>query len=751
MADFEAQQLQVSEFIGGPTDFPLDGAPSEYEKAENLGFTPTKKLITRPGSDIFNDTVFQVPAGSQRIGSLISNGDDLLVQSGRNIYVAGSSSWTTITNPNPALTEGDTTNFISHGIWNDHVIVCSDAYAKPVKIYNDATSGYVVRTAGLPALSAPGLAGTAGANSYLYALTYSYTYTIGDLTFEDEGPTVLAQISSIDAPDSNSITVSGIDVLSNGSTDNYDTANIVVRVYRTQNNGTIFFKVAEITNGTTSYVDSTSDTTLANNVVLYTTGGVVDNDPPPRAKYTHVVNGTTYYANVKEGSSIDPTKVMQSVAGDPDSVPVTFFTQTDENITGISSFNSNPIVFTKNKIYRIEGFFDAVGGGGMFAEEFSETIGSLNHNGIVQTRMGLFFPGNDGFYWTDGYRVQRVSRKIFKRYRDATADQDQKDKIYGTYDRENDVVYWSMLSTTAATDNDTLYALDLRWGLRENSAITTWVGGTSFVPTAITFHARKLHRGDSRGYLFFHDDTLLTDKKVDVSVAPSLWNRQAILYEYLSTSVNFGLPQTRKWVNKLLLSVKSEANVSALIESNNDDSNNLKELVEVKDISQLVWGDNSIVWGTVDDVGRPFWDVVNLVEQKRRFPAGSMRCSHKQIRITNAMTNIWNSDKFESATVDGTAKTATLPTLEWTTDVVDYFISFEDDGYTEEYQILSIAAGVLTFDVTSLQTAPADGTSKWIIKGKAKGQVLHMLGYIIYWTPISKSFAVYQGEIGGNT
>ena len=751
MADFEGQQLPVDSFIGGPTDKPLDGSPNEYAKMENLVFNENSKPVTRPGSDIFNDTVYQIPAGNQRIGSIFSDDTNLYVQSARNIYIAGNSSWQTLANPNPALTEGDTTHFTSHAFWSNHTFVCSDAYAKPIKIFNDATLGNVVRTAGLPAMVAPGLAGTAGANSYIYAFTYAWTYTIGDLTFEDEGATVLVQISSITAPDSSPITASTIPVLINGSTDNHDTTNVKVRIYRTINNGTLLYKVAEISNGTTSYVDSTSDVTLQASTTLYTTGGVPDNDVPPRAKFVHIVNGTAYYANVKEGTEINPYKIMQSQTDDPDSVPATFFAEVDEEITGISSFRSNPIIFTRNKIYRIKGTFDELGFGGMITEEFSETIGAVNHNSIVQTREGVFFCGNDGFYWTDGYQVRRVSQKIIQTYAAITADADQRAKIYGTHDKENNSVLWAVHDTTAATENNTVFVLDIRWGLRENSAITTWTGGTSFAPTALTFHNRKLHRAGSRGYLFFHDTNLFTDRKVDTAVSPSLWQKQTILWDYTSTSIHFGTPMVRKWANQVLLMVKSESNVSIFPQSKNDDASAYKDMKELKDESHIVWGDPSVIWGETTNTltGAPLWDYVTLVQQKRRFPRGGMRCNYKQIRFTNAYTNIWDSDRFESAVV--TPTTATMTNFDWTMDVVDYYISFDTDDYTEQYLITSISGGVLTFEVGTQQATPTAGTKKWLIKGHAKGHLLHLLGYIVYFTPLSKSFTPYQaGSLGGN-
>jgi hypothetical protein len=524
-----------------------------------------------------------------------------------------------------------------------------------------------------------------------------------------------------------------------------------VRIYRTINNGSVLYFVAEVTNGTTSYADTTSDATLQLSTTLYTTGDVPDNDEPPRAKFIHIVNGRAYYANVKEGAEINPYKIIQSQPDDPDSVPASFFVQVNHEIVGLSSFNSNLLVFAKNKIYRVSGVFDELGFGGMVAQEFSETIGATNHASIVQTRMGVFFCGNDGFYWTDGYRIQRLSDKIINTYKLLITDADQRAAIFGTYDRINDRVLWAFHSTTAQTENDTVYALDLRWGLRENSAFTTW-SGTEFKPTSLCFHSGTLFRGDPRGYLFFHSEDIFTDRKVDVAVNAPDWEKQTIIWDYTSTSINFGTPMIRKWVNQILMSVKSESNVSIQILSNNDDGSAFKELKELRDDSHIVWGDPSIIWGqtTNDMTGEPLWDFVRLIQQKRRFPRGGMRCNYKQIKFTNSFTNIWNSDRFKEAVVGST--TAVLPGTDWTTDIVGYFITFESDNYTAEYLITAVSDDTLTFEVGMQQTAPATGTKKWIIKGYAKGHTLHLLGYILYFAPISKSFQPYTAQmVGGNS
>ena len=740
--DLEANQVSVESFVGGMTDFVFNGNAAEFELGDNFLLTPDEKLFTRPGSEINSATVYQIPAGNQRVGSLFSYEDTLFVQSARNVYIADSS-WATITGPtsNPVFAAGTTANYMAHAYWNKHILLVNDSFAKPVKLFDNG-SGYDVRTAGLPKLaSAPTPSGTAGANNYVYALTHYVTYTINGVLFEDESSLTLVEASSLDAPDSNSITLSSIPVLSNGSFDNYDTTNLKIRIYRTEANQTIFYLLAEITNGTTSYVDSTADSTLVNNQTIYTTGDVVENDAPPPSKYIHVVGGIAYYGHVQENSQVMTTRIRQSVPDNPDACPETFFIDTEQEIKGLSSFSNNPIVFCESKIYRIEGFFDELGRGNPVLQEFSETIGSINHNGIVQTREGVLFPGNDGFYWTDGFQIRRISEKLINTYREATRTQAQRNAIYGTYDKKNNRVFWSMRKTTGSADNDILFVLDLRFGLRPNSCFTTWTGGLSFSPTSIVVHDGTLYRSDSRGYLLKHDDSYLTDPKIDTSTTPDNWTTQTIIYDYKSVFTNFGAPHIRKWVSRVLASLRNISNVSVQIYSHNDDSNIFVPLVEIKDTSQVVWGDPTAVWGG----DQCLWDYYKLIEEERRFPSGKLRCSYKQIRITNAYTLITSSEFLDEGALDSTAKTLTLSgSNTWPAECVDYYLSFETDGYIEQYLVTDRASQVLTFDDPDNETIDAAATN-WRLKGYARGEVLNLLGYVIFFSPISKTFKPYQG------
>ena len=700
----QTQQLAVEDFSGGITDYVLNAQPNQSATIENLVINNNQRLEAVAGSAAYypTDAAAQIPAGNVRVCGLFKSLDPVLyVNSARNIWYADTSSWTVLNGPtgNPAISTGTTASFISTSEWNEHTYVTNSDYAVPVKIYKDGSGVPVVRTAGLPDLSAtPTVGGTAGLNNYIYAFHYYYQYQIGTTTFEDYGPTTLVPKTSIAQPSVSSVSITGLPVLSNGATLNYDTATIKIYIYRTANNGLTLYKIGEVTNGTTTFTDNFADNAITSNLLLYTNGGVLDYDPPPLCKYVHVVNSVAYYCNIKDGANIYRNQIRQSIPGDPDSAPAVLTIDLLEEIVGISSYNDNPIVFTKKRVYRLNGLYDELGQGQVTYEDITKTVGCVSNNSIVQTRYGVFWAGDDGFYWTDGFQFKKVSDSINERYKDLVSSATRAARIYGTYDTVKNDVIWACTSQDNSTDNDCFFALDLRWGITEASCFTTRVGGDSFSPTAVVYYGNDLVRGDRRGYVFRHNSSYTTDPKINTLANYSTWTTQTIIPNYVSTVFNFGLPMVRKWVAKMLISMQNETDVSVQINSINDQSTTTDPLLPIRVRENVLWGTTTTIWGGAT----PSWSSSQLIEQMRRFPATGLRCSFKQIQITQAYTAVYNSDTFGVANVNSTTKVASLTGgLAWPTDSVDYYITFNSDNYVKQYLITAISPAVAVFTVSS--------------------------------------------------
>jgi hypothetical protein len=748
----ETKPLEVIDFTGGITDYFIDGPITHYEQADNLFINVNKKLITRPGSEVYHNE--QLPLGVFRVNSLIFYEDDLFVFQNRRAYYVSGGTWVELEGPpsDGFFRTGVTDMVISHSPWQGHIFLSNDEYARPQKMFKDSGGTYRVRTAGMPSVPSGVIVGTpSGAGeSYLYAFLLSYDYTVESVAFEDKGPVYIYPTVVTGGAITGGNTVSITLPTTLASPDNWDSTNFKVEIYRTASGGDTFYKVGETTFGTTPFVDNVTDATLQNNETLYTTGGVVSNETPPQCKFLHVVNDTGYYANILEGSEYNEYLVIQSVPGDPDSAPSEFFAETEQKIKGLSSIFDRPLVFCEDYVYRIDGFRDELGGGEMLLVRIDDNAGCMGQNSIVRTHKGIFWAGKNGFYWSDGFKVQLISKSLLKtRYPRWVSSTGRQEHITGVYDPGEDRIIWSIADdgVGVTVEPNAWVVLDLKWGIREDCTFTTCSGTQdSFHPTALAFKDKIIYRGDTRGYVLKHVEGIYTDVRIDTAVSPDDWYPLTIEHTYKSCFVDFGTKFVRKFVPRILISAANTTNLSLAISSSNDNDRVVGDLKPIRYRNNVTWGDALPLWG---DTSVP-WNFQGIIEEWRRFPARGLRCNYKQVQFTNAMVQIFTSSILGEVTVDSTAKTATLGgSKQWIDDVVDYYIAFENDDYENEYLITANTTTTITFE--DLNNSAPSGNYDFVVRGKPKGEVLELNGYVLHWEYLSKSFKPFSSsDLGSN-
>jgi hypothetical protein len=747
----DMQGLEFKDFSGGQTDYFIDAPINKFEEADNFlifKHGPYGRLFTRPGSEIYDATNPQVSAGNQRVGTLKYFNSELLIHSARKFEhaVAGTNAELVGPSSNSVFPSGVTvTDVVSLAEWNKHLIVTNSAFSKPQKIYPDASGVLKLRTAGLPALaSSPVGTPTGGAQNFIYRFHYKYTYTVGSVTYVDLGPTTEVAVNSAAAPNLSTIAWASIPALANSTTHNYDTASsdLKIMISRTINNGQVFFYAGSVNNGTTTFNDTMSDATLLLQENLYTEGGFVEVNEPYPAKVVFAVEECGYYANCKIGSEVHASRVYQTIPGDIDGIGTRFFANTPSEIMAGSSFRSIPILACKNGAYRIEGKFDAQGNGFMAMREISATATCVSERSMVQTPIGVFWCGVEGFYWSDGYQCLKINRYWDKSHALLLDSATKWPRIQGKYDAKRNRVYWICCEGSASNDNDLLYALDLNFvGPSEDMPFTSW-SGTSFAPTAIEFINGELIRGDKRGYILRHEDTLYSDPRIDSAVAAASWTTETIIYSFKSASQNFGTSFTRKWVPWISVQAQNETNLSLQIVSDNDHSRSVAELQPIIFKGNLVWGDADVFWGDNTII----WGGGGLIDQKRRFPKANLRCDYKQIYLTNAYLTLYTSDDFGPADVTTSTSTAVLDgSDEWPTTAIDYYISFESDGYEREYLIETRTDDTIEFTDGSGNAADATD-SGWEIRGYPRNEVLFLIGFIINYAMFGQTQEAYRAS-----
>ena len=849
--------LTVKEFAGSITDFPIGAEKSQYEMADNFFLDEYKKLLSRPGRLLDFTTSLaraQVPtsASTRRISLMCpqktgANADfTILKVTGQKIQYDNGSAMTELVGPASATAFAPATNIdaevaYAYAEWNQHTILTNELLEqRPLKVYRDSGGTLRLRTAGLPIVANTFTAtGGAGAN-YIYALVLKYTYTVGSVTYIDYSTPVFKSFTGIGtatASSSPGITVGSIPVLANSTGDHYDTSVIAVEIYRTTNNGTVLYKVGSITNGTTSYADTTSDNTLITGSTLYTTGGVVANDRPPKCKYVHGTSDFVYYGNGIEVSTtgadleIQPQRVWQSKRGDPDSVPATFYADMDQAIVGISSVRSIPIVFCENSIYRLDGTFDNLGRGGIIPKKISDSVGAAGHLSLVQTLEGVFFAGTDGFYYTDGYQVLPLSDQFRISYADLVDSELKRKRICGCVDLNEQRVIWATWKNSDEAyddDNAQVYVLDLRtksfttWssGFNEDAeaTLTATNSGTSitfadtttiptgayiyrsealypsaknnfvvsktstvvtasyndpnartgktykilnatpngalyrnFLPSAMLFANRTLYMGDVHGFTTYFDKSQPSDVEIDPSgnTLPANFSTAPIYFNYKSPFFDFGTTEARKYVHSIITKARPRLDINAQmtlqITGENDDNGFSHDLVYIFFEQYYPWGTPAISYGDP----RLYRTIRTIIDVKRRFPAGKLRCEYKQIGMVPAFVNIYYSSVYENANVaslSGNLYSVTLPTETFPTDILNYFISFESDDYTVNYRIYSINSSSVIY-IQDPDGVITTGTGlKWVIRGLRKQALINLIEYSIVHEIIGPSQQPYQGE-----
>ena len=467
------QPLELNEFHGGITDNFIDAPLHSYEAADNFLITVNRKLYTRPGSQIYDSDNPKVPTlGDVRIGAYINHYENLLTQCAQNLYYVSAGAWATLQGPtgNPVFTQGNAESRVVSSDWNEHTFVTNDDFAPVSKIYIDDSGDLQARTAGLPALAnAPTVAtsgATGGSKNYIYAFVYFYEYKVGTVTFQDFGAvTQVALQEIVDSPDVSQVNISLIPQLTNGTDYNYDTTELKIKIYRTESNGTILHYLGEVSNGTLVYTDTTADSAIVNNANLYTTGGQLDNDPPPLCKCLHVTDTLGFYGHIKlANGEILSNRVRQSIPEDPDSCPEELYVDLDDSVVAISSAGKTPVVLCENSIYRLDGAFTALGEGLLEKQEIESTVGCVSATSVVQVQRGIVFAGVTGFYFTDGWEVRKLSTHFNTTYKALTLTDEQKRRIYGTFDRDDKRVWWSV-QEDAETEINKFFILDTRYGL----------------------------------------------------------------------------------------------------------------------------------------------------------------------------------------------------------------------------------------------------------------------------------------------
>jgi len=617
------------------------------------------------------------------------------------------------------------------------------------------------------------------------------------IQYTDRGPA--AQIVSIyqDNPGF-SLTIPAYAALANTNAgDLYKVDPIIpkvqIEIYRTTVNGTEAYLVATLDNEAGTYSDNISDDALIFNLPFYGNGGVLENDPPGYASFSHTVEGTltTYWGGYRDESTI----VRQSKQGDFDSVPLDNYIEFDSRVTGISSVENFAIVGTEKSVYRVEGQYDDVGDGVVTPVPISSQTGVKHHCSMVKTDFGTFFAGNDGFYWTDGYKVLNVNPQFKQDYIDL-ADSGKAvhipgqagestivAPIYGMYDKKTRRIYWTMADYDKTNPSSVCFCLDLNYPFQDGSAALTgpfvtldptkdddeqlknywgqmtqtdsgeifvcprnFVGGTS---TRINNIFRFTHYNIDKSGDILMDEGLNVDTYKSVAVKCGLMTR----------ANDFGDIMQKKWVTNLKTAhwffkeypetplngyfsnaSRTPIQVTATsIVSNNDLGRRVDRMRDIfKSFTGTITTDAE---SGQTNRATSFFDA-GVMEFKWRFPSKSLRCYYKQLSIESGKAVLFKSSDEGQGTVNqglGTLFVASAP-FEGGDAEYGYVVTLSADNYQTEYYVTSSSNNTLVLS----GALPVTGLYDWILSGIRKDMFWNLNNYVIGYTPFSQTQTDYS-------
>lgn len=189
-----------------------------------------------------------------------------------------------------------------------------------------------------------------------------------------------------------------------------DKNNVIIELYRTEANGTIYYLVSSTTSPTpndktvdsiTITDDSISDSDLISRETLYTTGGVLSNLPSQPASIIESFKNRIFTTTSK-ANKLSYSKIQNE--GFPvefnDSLEIVIPSFGGDNIA-LKSMDDKLIIFKQNSLHYLSG--DGPNNLGLqdtFIEPelISSDIGCINSDSVVLTPTGIFFKSNKGIY-----------------------------------------------------------------------------------------------------------------------------------------------------------------------------------------------------------------------------------------------------------------------------------------------------------------------------------------------------------------
>lgn len=250
--------------------------------------------------------------------------------------------------------------------------------------------------------------------SYSYTAIYTWVDAAGNLHRSAPAVPVIVTTDVEIGGGSDSATVV---VTSDGLSDIYKAQNVLVNVYRTTNQGTVYYLVGQIASenegfNNVSITDTTFDSQqpafdndlgfLQANTQLYTTGGEVENISPPATNLMTEFKNRLIIVDAENPLQWWFSKqVIQGFPVEFSDVLVQNIDQKGGNISALSTMDDKLVFFKPSNIWYVIGDGPSANGQNndfTYPQIISSDTGCVNQNSIVLSPQGLFFQSPKGIY-----------------------------------------------------------------------------------------------------------------------------------------------------------------------------------------------------------------------------------------------------------------------------------------------------------------------------------------------------------------
>lgn len=256
--------------------------------------------------------------------------------------------------------------------------------------------------------SITGAAGSIEAGTRLYVAVYEWVDNNGEI-HQSSPSEPLSVTNSLN--DRNTVTIPTLRITEKKASN--DRTEVSIALYRTKDNGTVFYRVSSLTSPTLNTVNSDSvtiqdglaDTAIGSLELLYTTGGVLENIQSDSASLVDEYRNRIVLGGLEDKNSVQYSKQKELNVAVEFSDAFKFRTdQGRGGLTGIRAMDDKLILFKGSSIYVQIGQGPTVTGQNddfQTPQLITSDVGCEEPQSIVSMPLGIMFKSAKGYYLLD--------------------------------------------------------------------------------------------------------------------------------------------------------------------------------------------------------------------------------------------------------------------------------------------------------------------------------------------------------------